>query len=113
MHDVFQVAEKFISINGEGRFAGELAVFIRFAGCNLNCTYCDTKWAMENVEAFAQLEKDTLLNIIKEKGEDYIKNNFTYAILEIFDIKTKDDYIIRREHHWMKVFQTKKFGMNN
>ena len=52
-------------------------------------------------------------NIVKEKGEDYIKNNFTYAILEIFDMKTKDDYIIRREHHWMKVFQTKKFGMNN
>lgn len=52
-------------------------------------------------------------NIIKEKGEDYIKNNFTYAILEIFDMKTKDDYIIGREYHWMKVFQTKKFGMNN
>ena len=46
MHDVFQVAEKFISINGEGRFAGELAVFIRFAGCNLNCSYCDTAWAI-------------------------------------------------------------------
>ncbi len=52
-------------------------------------------------------------NIIKEKGEDYIKNNFTYAILEIFDMKTRDDYIIGREYHWMKVFQTKKFGMNN
>ena len=39
------VAEKFISINGEGQRAGELAVFLRFAGCNLNCSYCDTKWA--------------------------------------------------------------------
>ena len=53
------------------------------------------------------------INLVQEKGEDYIRNNFTYAILEIFDMKTKDDYIIRREHHWMKVFQTKKFGMNN
>ena len=52
------------------------------------------------------------INIVTEKGEDYIRNNFTYSILEIFDMKTKDDYIIRREHHWMKVFQTKKFGMN-
>lgn len=41
----YQVAEKFISINGEGTRAGEPAVFIRFKGCNLNCTYCDTKWA--------------------------------------------------------------------
>lgn len=64
----YRVAEIFSSINGEARRAGELATFVRFAGCNLNCTYCDTKWAMENVEAFAQLEKDTLLNIIKEKG---------------------------------------------
>ena len=36
-----KVVEKFISINGEGRRAGELAVFIRFKGCNLNCSYCD------------------------------------------------------------------------
>ena len=53
------------------------------------------------------------INIVKETGEDYIRSNFTYSILEIFDMKTKDDYIISREHHWMKVFQTKKFGMNN
>lgn len=40
-----KVAEKFVSINGEGQKAGELAVFIRFTGCNLDCSYCDTKWA--------------------------------------------------------------------
>ena len=32
-----QVVESFLSIQGEGKFAGKLAVFIRFAGCNLNC----------------------------------------------------------------------------
>ena len=42
----FKVAEKFISINGEARRAGELAVFIRFVGCDLRCTYCDTAWAL-------------------------------------------------------------------
>ncbi len=41
----FKVAEKFVSINGEGPRAGELAVFLRFCGCNLNCGYCDTRWA--------------------------------------------------------------------
>ena len=39
------VAEKFVSINGEGRRAGELAVFLRFCTCNLHCSYCDTRWA--------------------------------------------------------------------
>ena len=42
-----RVAEKFISINGEGTRAGELAVFVRFTGCNLRCSYCDTMWANE------------------------------------------------------------------
>lgn len=42
-----KVVEKFISINGEGTRAGELAVFIRFKGCNLRCRYCDTIWACE------------------------------------------------------------------
>lgn len=41
----FSVAEKFVSINGEGRRAGELAVFLRFCRCNLQCSFCDTRWA--------------------------------------------------------------------
>ena len=39
------VAERFVSVNGEGRAAGKLAAFIRFTGCNLACSYCDTMWA--------------------------------------------------------------------
>lgn len=39
------VAERFVSINGEGACAGKLAAFVRFAGCNLRCGYCDTMWA--------------------------------------------------------------------
>ena len=42
-----KVVEKFTSINGEGTRAGELAVFVRFKGCNLRCSYCDTMWANE------------------------------------------------------------------
>lgn len=38
----YPVVEKFISINGEGQKAGELAAFIRMRGCNLSCNYCDT-----------------------------------------------------------------------
>ncbi len=42
---IYPVAEKFLSINGEGARAGELAVFVRLRGCNLHCGYCDTMWA--------------------------------------------------------------------
>lgn len=43
----FPVAERFLSINGEGPRAGRLAAFVRFQGCNLACAYCDTAWANE------------------------------------------------------------------
>lgn len=39
------VNEIFDSIEGEGKRAGELATFIRLTGCNLRCSYCDTKYA--------------------------------------------------------------------
>ena len=50
--------------------------------------------------------------IINKYGEDYIKKNFKYSILEIFDTKTKQEYILERENYWKNVFETKKFGMN-
>ena len=50
---------------------------------------------------------------LKNNGADYIIDNFTYSILEIFDIRTKREDIIHREEHWKRVFQTVKFGMNN
>jgi len=36
------IAEIFSSIQGEGLLIGRRQIFIRFAGCNLNCSYCDT-----------------------------------------------------------------------
>ena len=39
------VVEQFLSVQGESSYAGKLCWFIRFAGCNLNCSYCDTKYA--------------------------------------------------------------------
>ncbi len=56
----FRVAERFVSINGEAARAGELAVFIRFVGCNLACTYCDTAWANAS-EAPYELETEVSL----------------------------------------------------
>ncbi len=67
----YKVVEKFVSINGEGRLSGQLAVFIRFAGCNLNCSYCDTKWANEADAVHELLSADELYEYIKYTG---IKN---------------------------------------
>lgn len=38
-----KINEIFYSLQGEGRNAGRAAVFIRFSGCNLHCSFCDTR----------------------------------------------------------------------
>ena len=37
-----RVNETFLSLQGEGHFTGTPAFFLRFAGCNLECPFCDT-----------------------------------------------------------------------
>lgn len=64
----FHVAEKFVSINGEGTRAGQLAVFVRFTGCGLSCSYCDTKWANEKDAPFTPMTAQEIYSYIKETG---------------------------------------------
>lgn len=40
-----KVNEIFYSIQGESTYAGLACIFIRLTGCNLRCTYCDTRYA--------------------------------------------------------------------
>lgn len=65
------VVEKFVSINGEGPRAGELAAFIRFKGCNLQCSYCDTGWANQSDTLCQGMTADSLCRWALETG---IKN---------------------------------------
>lgn len=64
----YKIAETFLSINGEGVKAGELAFFIRFVGCNLNCDYCDTKWANTPDAPYTLMTETELYGLIKESG---------------------------------------------
>lgn len=38
-----KINEIFYSLQGEGYHTGTPAVFIRFSGCNLKCSFCDTQ----------------------------------------------------------------------
>ncbi|MBR5680515.1 MAG: 7-carboxy-7-deazaguanine synthase QueE, partial [Clostridia bacterium] len=64
MH-TYRVNEIFYSIQGEGRFAGTPAVFVRFSGCNLSCPWCDTAHA-RGVEMTAGELEDAVGKLLKD-----------------------------------------------
>ena len=64
----YKVVEKFVSINGEGTRAGELAVFIRMKGCNLDCRYCDTKWANQENASYEIMTEEDIRSYIRDTG---------------------------------------------
>ena len=57
----YKVNEIFYSLQAEGKNAGTPAVFVRFAGCNLQCPFCDT-----NHEPFVEMTKDEIEARVKE-----------------------------------------------
>lgn len=64
----YPVVEIFSSINGEGIRAGELAVFVRFRGCNLHCSYCDTRWACEADAPATHMTAEEITDAICQTG---------------------------------------------
>jgi 7-carboxy-7-deazaguanine synthase len=56
----YNVVEFFDSIEGEGKRAGATATFIRLAGCNLRCGYCDTTHALETDAGIKMTLKEIL-----------------------------------------------------
>ncbi|WP_294489393.1 putative 7-carboxy-7-deazaguanine synthase QueE [uncultured Ruminococcus sp.] len=74
MESKFSLAEHFISINGEGQRAGELALFLRFTGCNLRCAWCDTLWAVDHDAPHEDVSLDELLDIARQAYGQCVKN---------------------------------------
>lgn len=66
-----RIVEIFRSIQGEGRNQGLPCVFVRFAGCNLNCRWCDTSHA-RYADAGREMTIEDVISRIEKLGGNYV-----------------------------------------
>ena len=70
---MYDLVEIFESLQGEGRNTGRPCVFIRFAGCNLRCPWCDTdvakKFSASLVDIRKELKQYKAKSVILTGGE--------------------------------------------
>ena len=64
---IFRVNNIFYSLQGEGRNTGRAAVFIRFAGCNLRCSFCDTEF-----ESYREMTEGEILAAIHDYPSRFV-----------------------------------------
>lgn len=87
------VNEIFYSIEGEGIRAGMPCVFIRLFGCNLNCSYCDTRYSCEGdeyqvmsiQEILDRVEFFACPNVTVTGGEPLIHNGINTLLSVLVD----------------------------
>lgn len=74
-----KVNEIFLSIQGESLSAGFPTIFVRFTGCNLRCSYCDTAYAYEQgsemtpAEVFEEIKKHHYKRVCLTGGEPLLQ----------------------------------------
>jgi organic radical activating enzyme len=65
---ILKITEIFSSIQGEGLRQGEPTLFVRFSGCNLKCSFCDTKYAWNGGREYSSAQ---VLEKIKKLRNDF------------------------------------------
>ena len=65
-----KVSEIFTSIEGEGARAGFPCIFLRFFGCNLRCSYCDSLYACEGQD-YTNMSSEEILSKVQFEACKY------------------------------------------
>lgn len=84
-----KICEIFASIQGESSFAGLPCSFVRFTGCNLRCTYCDTPYAYDegnhmSEDDIIQAVRALGVNLVAITGGEPLLQNDVYHLIGTF-----------------------------
>ena len=95
------IIEIYKSIQGESTFAGLPCIFVRLAGCNLRCTWCDSEYTfsggkkMEMSEVLAEVEKLAPVKLVEVTGGEPMLQE--RALLPFIDKLLAADYEVLME----------------
>jgi len=84
---LLSVSETFVSLQGEGAWVGWPCFFIRLSGCNLRCTYCDTRYAYNkgekrNIPGLIDEWKQGGIGLVQVTGGEPLLQSGTFNLLE-------------------------------
>ncbi|MBI0583950.1 MAG: radical SAM protein [Methanomassiliicoccus sp.] len=94
-----RISEIFFSLQGEGVLMGTPTTFVRTVGCNLDCTWCDTKYAREGgeemsvEEVFDRVERHPTPFVSLTGGEPLIQED----IYRLLDLLLENNYHVTIE----------------
>lgn len=83
------IQEVFYSIQGEGPFAGDPAIFVRLGGCNLTCSFCDTDFesstwhpTIDELEAYIlnKYEETECGLVVITGGEPFLQQGLMWLV---------------------------------
>jgi organic radical activating enzyme len=65
------LVEEFFTLQGEGYQTGRAAYFIRLGGCDVGCSWCDSRYSW-NPDLHPLVETDTIIKHVIESGTDSV-----------------------------------------
>ncbi|HLG31248.1 MAG TPA: radical SAM protein, partial [Candidatus Brocadiales bacterium] len=91
---MLKVKEIFKSIQGESTFAGLPCTFVRLAGCNLRCSFCDTTYAYDEG---TEMSVEEVIGAVENLGCNLVEITGGEPLLQK-DVCTLADLLLRKKY---------------